>query len=680
MQLLTNAVNEENKIEGFDQNKILEVKKKISNLKKEGGNQGKLNELLEELFPYSTIVSHEAYLSNVDIFLKKFVLANPKEYFYNLKSAILKQLKLIAENLINISSNARNIKRFLKKNEYLEEISQKVKALSQKYDEIASKIKEKLKKSKKLHNDAIYIWTEICKIKNMPYKVNSIDPELEKWDEINGLIQFIKDINEPQLRKRKKKLKEDVLVIHLNEIFEYFFEKQDGLMDAYADLTYLLFQLNVFEEFYGESFINVVERKEIVNQLNQKINIFLNSLVKDKLSNLIEYIEKKREFADKRHKEDSIIKEIDETKFTEVIPNLINKYFQELDKEFQSKLSKVSEHDPKDFSNLISEFKKKIKDLEGKVNDIDSWITNLDIVLYPYNNLLDPIKKSLSNLSMDLLRKSEEYQDYLNSVKDEALRLDIKNFVDERISQINKMISDYEYETSIIIREELPQLKRIRELLTEFKAKIESIKEEVYEKLDQYKDRNIDVYQIIKQWETNFNRKRHQLTFLFSIILNKIFKNFKDLIDKESILFAEITEITKQTENFEGLPMNFALSAFLANKLSEEELRERISEINAKIKHLTTSLGLYQVELAKLEEILANKVKSREGIVSSDVSCTVCHQQINFAKDKIITCPFCGSTYHYLCVADWLAKQNSCPMCLNNFLEPFSDLYDTNNE
>ena len=49
MQLLTNAVNEENKIEGFDQNKILEVKKKISNLKKEGGNQDKLNELLSKV-------------------------------------------------------------------------------------------------------------------------------------------------------------------------------------------------------------------------------------------------------------------------------------------------------------------------------------------------------------------------------------------------------------------------------------------------------------------------------------------------------------------------------------------------------------------------------------------------------------------------------------------------------
>jgi hypothetical protein len=219
-------------------------------------------------------------------------------------------------------------------------------------------------------------------------------------------------------------------------------------------------------------------------------------------------------------------------------------------------------------------------------------------------------------------------------------------------------------------------LREMKDLLRDYKVKIKSIKSEVYDKLNEYKERDIDTYQIIKHWENNFNRKKQQLTFLLTILLNKIFKSFKDLIDEESILFAEITEITRQAENFEGLPLNFALSAFLADKLSEEDLRERISEMNSKIKSLTSSLGLYQVEQAKLEEILTNRIKEKQGIATSDVQCTVCHQNINFAKDKLITCPFCGSTYHYLCVAAWLSKYNSCPMCQNHFLEPFSNLFE----
>ena len=91
---------------------------------------------------------------------------------------------------------------------------------------------------------------------------------------------------------------------------------------------------------------------------------------------------------------------------------------------------------------------------------------------------------------------------------------------------------------------------------------------------------------------------------------------------------------------------------------------------------MSNSLGLYQVEVAKLETLLANRVKIRKGISKSDVQCTVCHKFINFADDRVITCPFCGSTYHYLCVAFWLSKYNSCPMCQNNFLEPHSDLFE----
>jgi hypothetical protein len=240
---------------------------------------------------------------------------------------------------------------------------------------------------------------------------------------------------------------------------------------------------------------------------------------------------------------------------------------------------------------------------------------------------------------------------------------------------VNKIIGDYENRASVLIREELPQLKEIRQLLSDYKIRITEIKDEVYNKLETYKDNEIDIYQIIKHWETNFTRKKQQLTFLLSVLLNNIFKSFKDLIDEESILFAEITEITNLADNFEGLPLNFALSAYLANKLTENELKERISEMEAKLNQLTTSLGLYQLEKAKLEEILENKIKTREGVADSKVQCTVCHKNINFVKDKLITCPFCGSTYHYLCVAAWLDKYNSCPMCQNQFLDPNLGLF-----
>jgi len=80
--------------------------------------------------------------------------------------------------------------------------------------------------------------------------------------------------------------------------------------------------------------------------------------------------------------------------------------------------------------------------------------------------------------------------------------------------------------------------------------------------------------------------------------------------------------------------------------------------------------------MSKLEEILSSRIKLREGISVSDVHCTVCHKYINIAKENIIVCPFCGSVFHYLCVAYWLSKFNSCPMCSNQFLDPNLGLFE----
>lgn len=51
------------------------------------------------------------------------------------------------------------------------------------------------------------------------------------------------------------------------------------------------------------------------------------------------------------------------------------------------------------------------------------------------------------------------------------------------------------------------------------------------------------------------------------------------------------------------------------------------------------------------------------------IKCTICHQNIE-KSDKTIVCSFCGSSYHYSCVSNWLTEHNSCPLCQNRFLNP----------
>jgi len=676
MYLFNNTFNDAREIKGFKQDEILQIKTQISKLK---SDNLELDKFIKSQFNNEILDLYTDYIENIKQFIELYLVSDSEKSFYlNLKNEIQEELRLLSSNLSNLSANGRNIKRFLKDHKHINDFMVHTNNLINETDTLISILRRHTKEIEKDYDNDIYLWIEANKIKNLNYKLNGIPEPLNYWKEIQELFIFLTSLVEAKIKIRIRSRKDVVITFHFDELYQYFLSKQDKKLTVYEDLIFLLNKNKIFEEFAGEEFINIVERKDIVYNLKAKMRPFILSTIEDKLKGIFnEIIELNKKYDLEGPKGKSDVNALMKERFKEFLPKIVECYFLGLDKTFQSIINEADERNIDEFVKIVNSYYEKIDNLSSKIDEIDTWLLNFDQFLKPYENVTKSLKKTLANLISEIYRRKDEYKIYLNSIKDEGLRVDIRAYVDRKIAEVNKLISSYEDETSKIIKEELPQLRRIRELLSEYKSKIDEIKEEVYIKLDTYKESNFDMYNVIKHWETHFNRKKQQLTFLLTLLINKIFKSFKDLIDEESILFAEITEITKQTENFEGLPLNFALSAFLAERLSEDELKERVLEINAKINQLTASLGLYQIEVAKLEEIISKKVKIRQGVSVSKVQCTVCHKNINFAKDKLITCPFCGSTYHYLCVADWLTKQNTCPMCMNHFLEPYSGLFET---
>jgi len=679
LYLFNNSFNDIREIKGFTKEEILQMKNELSELK---SDNDALNDYLRKKFQNDVLENYDKYTKEIRNFIEQFLLSELDDnYFFNLKLKIQEELNLISKNLVNISANGRNIKRLLKENTFLNDLLAKTKIILNEVEILSTNLEKHKKKVDKYYEDNIYLWIETNKIKNLNFKLNTIPDNLKKWLEIAEINIYIQSLVEAKTNKKIKNYKELPLIFHFDELYQYFLTKHESYIKAFEDLIYLLYVVDIFDVYeVEEEFINILERKEIIKNLKLKLRPVIISLIEDNLKEYLQEIvemEQKFELFEKDQKEKLDLKKLMSQKFSIFLPKLVDLYFKGLDKKFQMIVSDLDEGKTDEFIDIVYSYYDKISLFASKFDEIDIWLVNLDKLLKPFETITTTLKKTITSLSSEIDRRKNEYLSYLESVRDESLRVEVRRYVNEKISEVNKMINEYEDQTSILIREELPQLKKIRELLTEYKGKIENIKEEVYNKLDKYKANNIELFQIIKQWENNFNRKKQQLTFLLTVLLNKVFKSFKDLIDQESILFAEINEITKQAENYEGLPLNFALSAFLAERLSEDELRDRIIELNAKINQLTSSLGLYQVELSKTEEILSNKVKIREGVTLSDVQCTVCHNYINFAKDKVITCPFCGSTYHYLCVAAWLSKYNSCPMCQNHFIEPYSGLFET---
>jgi len=676
LRLFDNNFKGYREIKGYSKEEILRVKNTVTALKSDKTKSQELDTFLKSEFKLEVINSFSDYFSNIKTFSEKYIVSHSKKDFFSLKQAITNELKLISNNLTNLSSNGRNVKRLVKNNEHIDQFLTDSKELISYINKFLPRLEDNTEKAEREYENDITLWIEANKIKNLFFKFNNVPDNLNNWEDLQELVVYITSLVESKLTKKIKSRKEIVLNFHFDELYQFFLSRVDENMDIYNDFIYMLYQNGIIEDYEGEAFVNVLERKESIQSLKDNMRPVILALIKDKLKNHlqeIEYLDKHFEL--NGHGLGNLrLDLLMEQKFSEFLPKIVDLYFKGLDKKFQGLVSDTS--DPEEFVKVINSNYGNVDEFALKIDEIDTWILNFDKILKPYTNITATLKKTLANIISEILRRKEDYSNYLDNIKDESLRVDVRDYVDKKIAEVNKLINSYEDETSLIIKEELPQLRAIKDLLSNYKGKIEQIKSEVYQKLDTYKNNNIDMYTVIKNWEDNFNRKQQQLTFLLTVLMNKIFKSFKELIDTESILFAEITEITKQSENFESLPFNFALSSFLAIKLSEDELKERISEINSKVNQITSSLGLYEVERAKLEEILTNKVKLRQGVSVSNVQCTVCHKNINFVQDKLITCPFCNSTYHYLCVAEWLSKHNSCPMCQNTFLDPNLGLFE----
>ncbi len=677
MRLFSNNFEGYREVKGYSKDEILSVKKKLTTIKSEDLDSHEIDEFLKSEFKVDVFNSYSEYYNEIKLFSEFFLFSGSNREYFSLKQEIISELKLVSSNLINLNSNGRNIKRIIKNNKFLENFLKISKELQININEFTPILEKKIQKTDKFYNNNTLCWIEANKIKDLSFKLNDIPSNLGHWEELEELEAYLRSLVEAKSEKKIKSRKDILLSFHFNELQSFFLSKSDDKTAIYDDFIYLLYINGIFEDYEGDKFVNILERKETVENLKKKMRPVVLELIKDLLGETLQEIEELDQKYDLNGQGIGKlnIESLLSQKFSEILPKIVDLYFKGLDKQFQVGTNNIS--DPEEFVKIINLNYKNVDDFATKIDEIDTWIIKFDTIIKPYTSITVNLKKTLANIISEVLRRKEEYLNYLNNIKDESFRVDVRSFVDNKIAEVNKMITSYENETSLIIKEELPELKQIRDLLSDYKLKIDEIKTEVYNKLDAYKENNVDIYATIKHWEDNFNRKKNQLSFLLTVLMNKIFKSFKDLIDTESILFAEITEITKQTENFEGLPFNFALSSFLAEKLSEDELKERITEITSKTNQITSSLGLYELERSKLEEILTNKAKIRQGVSISNVQCTVCHKNINFVKDKLITCPFCSSTYHYLCVADWLSKYNSCPMCQNTFLDPNIGLFET---
>lgn len=683
MKLINNIFEDIREIRGFTKDEMLEIKRTFTKFNAEKTAQTEIDDYLNTKFSSEILEIFSKYIRNIRDFIETYLTTKSESTinvnYYYLISGIFDELKLISKNLLNFKMNGRNIGRFLKNNAFLDGFLSTVQILLDESNDLISIIENLVKEPEGIFDNKGKFWIEVNKIKKLNFQINKLPETLKKWDEINELFDFIENANIDTTKKKKKK-KGLILTSFFNDIYQFYKKKQGEQIDFYSNLIFLLFQNKIIEVFKGDienldDFVNILDEREIIQNLEKFLIPIVKTLIENKLRDVLDELEElDKTFKLEDDKKSINLKTLLEQKISLYLPKIVDYYLNGIEKKYQAKFGDLKEDE--EFKNIRKSYSATVNHLYSLFEEIITYLLDFEPFIEPYDDIIGSYKKIIENVHSEITRRKDDYSYYLKTIKKERLRDNVRNFIYEKMSEVNDLMSNYQDETSIIVKEEFPQLKQIREILSKYKKNIQKIKDDVYKKLDYFKEKDINIYQIIKQWEDNFTLKRQQLSFLLSLMLKKLFKNFKELIEEEEILFESMAEITEQNDSVDSVPLNFALSNYLVDKLTEDELNERIGKVNLKIENLNKQIILYQSELSNLEKTMAEKVKKRTGISVDNIMCGVCHKQINLAKAQIIKCPFCDAVYHYLCVAFWISKYNSCPACQNTFLDPNAGMYE----
>ncbi len=685
MKLINGRFNGYREINGFSKDKILTIKAQLSKYTSSTG-ENEIDPLLKDLFPREILQTYSEYRKSLELFLSTFMIYNNSSPFseensyVHLKSALIKELDKVSQNLRNLKLNIQNVQRFLDKNDYLSIYLSDISNLIESLEQDRTLLGEKVGGTVPRYKDSSYLWTHINKITNLPFEFMPLPEKLRDWEEFSVFASYVRKAGVNVERKEgllKKKVSE--IEIRFGSLLKFCDQTEAFSRDVCLDVLYLLFSNKYLVKKSPTDSLS----EKVKAEGKEEVKSLLQSLIKNAICDIFgENIERIKNFEESNEStltdgvENHLNAILDTQKISDLLPELIEYYFRYIELDYKNKLQLSSYEDVDTVDQYIEQYSQSIESLHNKVNLLESSVQDLTPFMGSFDYLIEIYQQVFSSLLSEIVRRKDELIYYLRTVRNEWIQEDLRAFINTKISSLDEILAEYQEKIGQSLTKEFPPLKNLELILEESEKEIQTVKEQVSEKLTQYKQKNVKQYTFIKKWEEIFTRRKRQIHFFLIRYVIKIMHKFEDVLEKEDKLYSTLNEIRTKSSEGQGLPLNYLLSTYITDKLTEQELRERITHVKDKIRELANLKQSYSSELSKLQDALVKKVKKIKDITTETVQCTVCHEDIDLTTDKIIRCPFCGAVYHYLCIVFWLSEYNSCPSCQNAFLDPNSNIYE----
>ena len=275
-------------------------------------------------------------------------------------------------------------------------------------------------------------------------------------------------------------------------------------------------------------------------------------------------------------------------------------------------------------------------------------------------------------MTIEINRKQEEFEDFSDSLYELDTRASVDKELDEVLQVLDDKLTSYEETTLHLVEEEIPQIKQISEIIKNFQQEFEDIHTSAQNIFKKYKKNDASIYDAVRRWEETYFAEKHRAEFIITKMLSALIEKFKSIMKKEQGFMQSSSEFGLDDKK---LSLMLSLDILNPETLTDQQIRDQMQYIDKKLNDIEEMKNVYTQTKISYKALLEKRLE-KKGDIKSKV-CVICHKKIDVVSDDYIKCEFCGRLSHYLCSAWWLEKHNSCPVCGNVYLQPGSDLYDS---
>jgi len=315
--------------------------------------------------------------------------------------------------------------------------------------------------------------------------------------------------------------------------------------------------------------------------------------------------------------------------------------------------------DPSQLSDVQKKMQNLGKDLFSLLKELDQYIHQFKDFVAPWTQIIRKFENAIKQIRGGLSRQLDDFEQYVRSVRENRQKMELDEILKLKNRELDALLLECQEKVAPYFEDKKPEVQSILDTMKTHREKVDVVKKTVDKIFKEYTRKEVNLNPYIKAWEGKNTDLTNQSQFFIKSLVSLMIKRYEEILNSE-------TDVSLSSDS----PSTHLINP---NRLTKQELRERIQKLEGHINSSTQLISDYKKEKSQLVVILEEKLNV-DGLKSK--KCIICHKIVNVAEDHFIRCEFCEALSHYTCNAMWLSHYNSCPVCSHQYTLPNNEIYD----